>query len=75
MKELDFNTENSVKVLKAIEKGLAHEYGREVSASMITGEQPDQLLAGMSKAATFLLIFSPKKQNFVTRSNSYLSKA
>lgn len=49
MKELDFNTENSVKVLKAMENGLAHEYGREVIKSMVTGEQPDQLLAGMSK--------------------------
>lgn len=51
MKELDFNLENGVKVLKAMENGLAIEYGKSVIKSMITGEQPDQLLAGMAKTA------------------------
>ena len=64
MKELDFNTENSAKVLKAMEKGLAHEYGREVIASMITGEQPDYLLEGMSKTATLFVAILTKETEF-----------
>lgn len=61
MKELDFNTENAIKVLKAMENGLALEYGREVLATMITDEKPDQLLAVWQKQRDCLSIFLPKK--------------
>lgn len=64
MKELDFNTENSVKVVKAMENGLALEYGKEVIKSMITGEQPDQLLAGMAKTATLFVDILTKEIAF-----------
>ena len=64
MKELDFNTENSVKVVKAMKNGLALEYGNEVIKSMITGEQPDYLLDGMSKAATFFVDILTKEIAF-----------
>ena len=54
MKELDFNTENSVKVAEAVGRGLVEEYARDVIRAKITGEQPDILLEGMAKAALVL---------------------
>lgn len=51
MQELDFNTENSVKVAKAMCSTIVAEYARDVVRTKITGEQPDTLLEGMTKAA------------------------
>ena len=51
MKELDFNTENSVKAVKAVGRGLVAAYALDVRRAKITGEQPDRLLEGMAKAA------------------------
>ena len=51
MKELDFNTENSVKVVEAVGRGLVEEYARDVIRAKITGEQSDRLLEGMAKVA------------------------
>lgn len=51
MKELDFNTENSVKVAKAMGSVLVAEYARDVVCAKITGEHPDTLLEGVAKAA------------------------
>lgn len=51
MKELDFNTENSVKVTEAVGRGLVEEYARDVIRAKITGEQPYRLLEGMAKVA------------------------
>lgn len=64
MKELDFNTENAIKVLKAMENGIALEYGREVLATMITDEKPDQLLAGMAKTARLFVNILTKETEF-----------
>nr|DAE51362.1 MAG TPA: hypothetical protein [Caudoviricetes sp.] len=64
MKELAFNTENAVKVLKAMENWLALEYGREVTVCMNKGGQPDQLLAGMSKTASLLVGILTKETEF-----------
>ena len=51
MKELDFNLENAIKVLKAMENGIALEYGKNVIKCLITGQKTDDLLGGMAKAA------------------------
>lgn len=64
MKELNFNTENSVKVVKAMGDGLAHEYGRDVVKSVITGEQPDQVLEGMAKAAVLFVAILTEETEF-----------
>lgn len=64
MKELDFNMENAIKVLKAMENGIALEYGREVLATMITDEKPDQLLAGMAKTARLFVDILTKETEF-----------
>lgn len=52
MKELDFNTENSVKVAKAMCSGLVAEYALDVVCAKITGEHHDTRLEGMARAAT-----------------------
>ena len=51
MKELEFNLENAIKVLKEMENGIALEYGKNVIKCLITGEKTDELLGGMAKAA------------------------
>ena len=64
MKELDFNTENSVKVAKAMERGLVAECARDVLRAKITGEQPDKLLEGMAKAAMLIVDILTKETEF-----------
>lgn len=64
MKELDFNTENSVKVVKAIERGLVTECARDVLHSKITGKQHDKLLEGMAKAAILFVDILTKETEF-----------
>ena len=64
MKDLAFNMENAVKVLKAMENGLALEYGREVIACMNKGESPDEMLAGMAKTATLFVTILTKETEF-----------
>lgn len=64
MKELEFNTENSVKVVKAMERGLVAECVRDVLRAKITGEQPDKLLEGMAKAASLLADILTKETEF-----------
>lgn len=54
MKELDFNLENAVKVVKAMGSGLVEEYTLDVFRAKITGKQPDRLIEGMAKAASLL---------------------
>lgn len=64
MKELDFNLENAVKVVKAMERGLVAECVRDVLRTKITGEQPDKLLEGMAKAASLLADILTKETEF-----------
>ena len=64
MKELEFNTENSVKVVKAIERGLVEEYALDVFRVKITGKQPDRLIEGMAKAASLLVDILTKETEF-----------
>lgn len=64
MKELDFNTENSVKVVKAMERGLVAECVRDVLRAKITGEQPDGLVEGMAKAASLFVDILTKETDF-----------
>lgn len=64
MKELDFNLENAVKVVKAMERGLVAECVRDVLLAKITGEQPDRRLEGMAKAASLLVGIFTKETEF-----------
>lgn len=64
MKELDFNTENSVKVVKAMGRGLVAECVRDVLRAKITGEQHDRLLEGMAKAASLFVDILTKETEF-----------
>lgn len=64
MKELDFNTENSVKVVKAIGRGLVTECVRDVLCSKISGMHPDTLLEGMAKAASLFVDILTKETEF-----------
>lgn len=64
MKELDFNLENGVKVLKAMENGLALEHGKDVLVNLFTGASTDQLLAGMSKTATLFVNILTRETEF-----------
>lgn len=64
MKELDFNTENSVKVVKVMERGLVAELARNVLHSKINCEQPDTLLEGMAKAASMFVDILTKETEF-----------
>lgn len=64
MKELDFNTENSVKVAKAMGRGLVTECARDVLRSKIIGKQPDALVEGMAKAASVLVDILTKETEF-----------
>lgn len=64
MKELDFNTENSVKVAEAMKRGLVTECARDVLRAKITGEQPDKLLEGMAKAAMLIVDILTKETEF-----------
>ena len=64
MKELDFNTENSVKVVKAMERGLVEDYVLDVFRAKITGKRPDRLIEGMAKAASLLVDILTKETEF-----------
>ena len=64
MKELDFNLENAVKVVKAMESGLVEEYALDVFRAKITGKQPDRLIEGMAKAASLLVDILTKEAKF-----------
>lgn len=64
MKELDFNAENSVKVVKAMGRGLVEEYALDVFRAKITGKQPDRLIEGMAKAASLLVDILTKETEF-----------
>lgn len=64
MKELDFNTENSVKVVKAMGRGLVAECARDVLRAKITGEQHNILLEGMAKAAILFVDILTKETEF-----------
>ena len=64
MQELDFNTENSVKVVKAMERGLVAEYERDVVRTKITGEQPEALLEGMAKTAMLFVAILNNETDF-----------
>jgi len=64
MKELDFNTENSVKVAKAMARALVTECALDVLRAKITGEQPDTLIEGMAKAASVIDDILTKETEF-----------
>lgn len=64
MKELDFNTENSIKVVKVMGRGLVAECVRDVHRAKITGEQHDRLLEGMAKAASLFVDILTKESEF-----------
>ena len=64
MKELEFNLENAVKVVKAMERGLALECVCDILRAKITGKQSDRLLEGMTKAASLLVDILTKETEF-----------
>lgn len=64
MKELDFNTENSVKVAKAMGRGLVTECALDMFRAKITGEAPDRLLEGMAKVSIVLVDILTKETEF-----------
>ena len=64
MKELDFNLENAVKVVKAMESGFVEEYVLDVFRVKITGKQPDRLIEGMAKAASLIVDILTKETEF-----------
>ena len=64
MKELDFNTENSVKVVKAMACGLVTECAWDVLRSKIIGKQTDTLLEGMAKTAILFVNILTKETEF-----------
>ena len=64
MKELEFNLENAVKVVKAMERGLAFECVRDILRAKITGKPSDRLLEGMAKAASLLVDILTKETEF-----------
>jgi hypothetical protein len=64
MKELDFNMENSVKVLKAMERGLVAEYARDAVRAINTGGQPDSKLEGMTMASHMFVDILTKETDF-----------
>ena len=64
MKELDFNAENSVKVVKAMGRGLVEEYALDAIRAKITGKQPDRRIEGMAKAASLLVGILTKETEF-----------
>lgn len=64
MKEVEFNLENSVKVIKAMERGLVQERVRDVLFSKITGEPADLLLEGMQKAVELCVDILTKETDF-----------
>lgn len=64
MKELGFNLENAVKVVKAMGTGFVEEYVLDVFRVKITGKQPDRLIEGMAKAASLLVDILTKETEF-----------
>lgn len=64
MKELDFNLENAVKVLKAMKYGLVSECDRDILLAKLTGEMPNRLLGGMAKAASLFVDILTKETEF-----------
>ena len=64
MKELDFNLENAVKVVKAIERGLSVERVSDIVRTKLTGKPSDKLLEGMAKAASLLVDILTKETEF-----------
>ena len=64
MKELDFNLENAVKVVKAMERGLVIERAKDVLASKIKGESTSDLLAGMLQVATLFVDILTNETDF-----------
>ena len=64
MKELDFNLENAVKVVKAMERGLVIERVSDIIRVKITGKPSDKLLEGMAKAASLIVDILTKETEF-----------
>lgn len=64
MKELDFNLDNAVKVLKAMKHGLVSECDRDILLAKLTGETPNRLLGGMAKAASLFVDILTKETEF-----------
>lgn len=64
MKELDFNLENAVKVVKVIERGLSVEHMRDIVCARIIGKPSDKLLEGMAKGARSFVDILTKETEF-----------
>lgn len=64
MKEVEFNLENSVKVIKAMERCLVQERVRDVLFAKITGEPADLLLEGVQKAVELCADILTKETDF-----------
>lgn len=64
MKELDFNLENAVKVVKAMERGLVLECARDILRAGIIGKPSDKLLEGMAKVASLFVDILTKETEF-----------
>lgn len=64
MKELDFNLENAVKVLKAMKHGLVSECARDILLAKLTGKTPNSSLGGMAEAASLFVDILTKETNF-----------
>ena len=64
MKELDFNLENAVKVLKAMKCGIVDECARDIICAKITGKPSDKVLEGMAKLAVIFVDILTKETEF-----------
>lgn len=64
MKELEFNTENSLKVVKAMGRGLVVERVSDIIRAKITGKPSDKVLEGMAKAAILIVDILTKETEF-----------
>ena len=64
MKELDFNLENAVKVVKAMERGLVLEHVSDIIRAKITRKPSDKLIEGMAKAASLIADILTKETEF-----------
>lgn len=64
MKELDFNLENAVKVVKVMERGITLGRVRDIIRAKITGKPSDSFLEGMAQAATLFVDILTKETEF-----------
>ncbi len=64
MKELDFNLENAVKVLKAMKRGIVDECVVDIIRAKFTDKPSDKMLEGMAKLAMLFVDILTKETEF-----------